>query len=87
MICSQVMAVGIDLPKYIISSTKRPRLTNDMQYYNRHYLRKEWLTYFMLMIPVMIFMWLVSGLFIWALIPTLDYVCTFLGPIILSILI
>ncbi|CDS08464.1 hypothetical protein LRAMOSA09826 [Lichtheimia ramosa] len=39
----------------------------------KHYLRKEWLTYFMLMIPVMIFMWLVSGLFIWALIPTLDY--------------
>ncbi|KAI8139314.1 Sodium/hydrogen exchanger family-domain-containing protein [Fennellomyces sp. T-0311] len=39
----------------------------------KHYLRKEWLTFFMLMIPIMIFMWLVSGLFIWALIPPLDY--------------
>lgn len=41
----------------------------------RHYLKKEWLTMFMLLIPVMLFMWLVSGLFIWALIPPLDYVC------------
>ncbi|KAI9313978.1 Sodium/hydrogen exchanger family-domain-containing protein [Dichotomocladium elegans] len=39
----------------------------------KHYLRKEWLTFLVFMIPVMIFMWLVSGLFIWALIPPLDY--------------
>ncbi|KAI9487943.1 Sodium/hydrogen exchanger family-domain-containing protein [Zychaea mexicana] len=39
----------------------------------KHYLWKEWKTYLMLMIPIMIFMWLGSGLFIWALIPPLDY--------------
>ncbi|KAG2226461.1 hypothetical protein INT45_014205 [Circinella minor] len=39
----------------------------------RHYLKKEWRTFLILMLPIMIFMWLISGLFIWALIPTLDY--------------
>ncbi|ORZ12755.1 Sodium/hydrogen exchanger family-domain-containing protein [Absidia repens] len=39
----------------------------------KHYLKKEWRTMFMLLLPIMIFMWLVSGLFIWALIPPLDY--------------
>ncbi|KAF7721326.1 hypothetical protein EC973_004870 [Apophysomyces ossiformis] len=39
----------------------------------KHYLKKEWLTMFMLLIPVMIFMWLVSGLFIWGLIPPINY--------------
>lgn len=29
---------------------------------------------FILLVPIMIFMWLVSGLFIWWLIPPLDYV-------------
>lgn len=40
----------------------------------RHYLKKEWRTMFMFLVPIMIFMWLISGLFIWALIPPLDYV-------------
>ncbi|KAI7858980.1 Cation/H+ exchanger, partial [Circinella umbellata] len=40
----------------------------------RHYLKKEWRTFLILMLPIMIFMWLISGLFIWALIPTLDYI-------------
>ncbi|CAO3587640.1 unnamed protein product [Absidia cylindrospora] len=40
----------------------------------KHYMKKEWRTMFMLLIPVMIFMWLVSGLFIWALIPPLDFI-------------
>ncbi|KAI8074530.1 Sodium/hydrogen exchanger family-domain-containing protein [Gongronella butleri] len=39
----------------------------------KHYLKKEWRTMFFFLIPVMIFMWLVSGLFIYALIPPLDY--------------
>ncbi|KAI8335698.1 Sodium/hydrogen exchanger family-domain-containing protein [Chlamydoabsidia padenii] len=39
----------------------------------KHYLKKEWRTMFMFLIPIMIFMWLISGLFIWALIPPLDY--------------
>ncbi|KAI7902112.1 Sodium/hydrogen exchanger family-domain-containing protein [Cokeromyces recurvatus] len=39
----------------------------------RRYLKKEWLTMLMLLFPVMLFMWLVSGLFIWALIPTVNY--------------
>ncbi|KAG0164700.1 hypothetical protein DFQ28_009919 [Apophysomyces sp. BC1034] len=39
----------------------------------KHYLKKEWLTMFMFLIPIMIFMWLVSGLFIWGLIPTINY--------------
>ncbi|KAI9480310.1 MAG: Sodium/hydrogen exchanger family-domain-containing protein [Benjaminiella poitrasii] len=39
----------------------------------RRYLKKEWLTMLMLLFPVMIFMWLISGLFIWALIPTVNY--------------
>ncbi|KAI8329209.1 Cation/H+ exchanger, partial [Chlamydoabsidia padenii] len=40
----------------------------------KHYLKKEWRTMFMFLVPVMIFMWLISGLFIWALIPPLDYI-------------
>ncbi|KAG0168693.1 hypothetical protein DFQ28_000847 [Apophysomyces sp. BC1034] len=39
----------------------------------KHYMKKEWLTMFMLLLPVMIFMWLVSGLFIWCLIPPINY--------------
>ncbi|GAA5813344.1 hypothetical protein MFLAVUS_006821 [Mucor flavus] len=39
----------------------------------KHYMKKEWLTMFMFLLPVMIFMWLVSGLFIWWLIPPLNY--------------
>lgn len=37
-------------------------------------MKKEWLTMFMFLLPVMVFMWLVSGLFIWWLIPPLNYV-------------
>ncbi|KAI9315659.1 Cation/H+ exchanger, partial [Dichotomocladium elegans] len=32
----------------------------------KHYFQKEWLTMFMLLIPVMLFMWLTSGLIIWS---------------------
>ncbi|KAI7908210.1 Sodium/hydrogen exchanger family-domain-containing protein [Cokeromyces recurvatus] len=39
----------------------------------KHYMKKEWLTMFMLLIPTMLFMWLVSGLFIWWLIPPINY--------------
>ncbi|KAL0086965.1 Sodium/hydrogen exchanger family-domain-containing protein [Phycomyces blakesleeanus] len=39
----------------------------------KHYMKKEWLTMFMFLIPVMIFMWLVSGLFIWGFIPPINY--------------
>ncbi|KAI8348848.1 Sodium/hydrogen exchanger family-domain-containing protein [Choanephora cucurbitarum] len=39
----------------------------------KHYLKKEWLTMSILLIPVMMFMWLISGLFIWALIPPINY--------------
>ncbi|RCH79072.1 hypothetical protein CU098_004126, partial [Rhizopus stolonifer] len=39
----------------------------------KHYLKKEWLTMAMLLIPVMMFMWLISGLFIWGLIPPINY--------------
>ncbi|KAI7894307.1 Sodium/hydrogen exchanger family-domain-containing protein [Mucor mucedo] len=39
----------------------------------KHYMKKEWLTMLMLLLPVMIFMWLVSGLFIWWLVPPIDY--------------
>ncbi|KAI9316984.1 Sodium/hydrogen exchanger family-domain-containing protein [Dichotomocladium elegans] len=39
----------------------------------KHYLKREWITFSFLMLPVMIFMWLVSGLFIWAFIPPIDY--------------
>lgn len=41
---------------------------------SRHYMKKEWLTMLMLLFPVMMFMWLISGLFIWALIPPVSYV-------------
>ncbi|ORY91290.1 Cation/H+ exchanger, partial [Syncephalastrum racemosum] len=37
----------------------------------KHYLKKEWLTMFMLMIPVMLFMWLISGLIIFLLLESL----------------
>ncbi|KAI9271542.1 Sodium/hydrogen exchanger family-domain-containing protein [Phascolomyces articulosus] len=37
----------------------------------KHYLKKEWLTMFMLLFPVMLFMWLVSGLFIYLLLESL----------------
>ncbi|KAG0935527.1 hypothetical protein G6F32_010375 [Rhizopus arrhizus] len=36
-------------------------------------MKKEWLTMFMLLVPIMIFMWLVSGLFIWWLVPPINY--------------
>ncbi|KAF7724950.1 hypothetical protein EC973_000531 [Apophysomyces ossiformis] len=39
----------------------------------KHYMKKEWLTMFMLLLPVMMFMWLVSGLFIWCLVPPINY--------------
>ncbi|KAI8994490.1 Sodium/hydrogen exchanger family-domain-containing protein [Pilobolus umbonatus] len=39
----------------------------------KHYLKKEWLTMTMLLFPIMVFMWLMSGLFIWGLIPTINY--------------
>ncbi|KAI8375837.1 Sodium/hydrogen exchanger family-domain-containing protein [Blakeslea trispora] len=39
----------------------------------KHYMKKEWLTMFMLLIPIMVFMWLVSGLFIWWLVPPINY--------------
>lgn len=40
-------------------------------------MKKEWLTMFMLLLPIMIFMWLISGLFIWWLIPPVNYVSAF----------
>ncbi|KAI8062124.1 Cation/H+ exchanger, partial [Gongronella butleri] len=40
----------------------------------KHYFKKEWLTMLMFLLPVMIFMWLISGMFIWALIPPISYV-------------
>jgi len=39
----------------------------------KHYLKKEWLTMALLLGPVMVYMWLISGLFIWWLIPPLNY--------------
>ncbi|KAM3579389.1 Na+/H+ antiporter [Umbelopsis sp. WA50703] len=39
----------------------------------KHYLKKEWVSMFMLLGPVMVYMWLMSGLFIWWLIPPLNY--------------
>lgn len=39
----------------------------------KHYMKKEWLTMSMLLIPTMMFMWLISGLFIWGLVPPLNY--------------
>ncbi|KAI7886866.1 Sodium/hydrogen exchanger family-domain-containing protein [Mucor mucedo] len=39
----------------------------------KHYLKKEWKTMLMLLMPVMIFMWLISGLFIWGLVPPINY--------------
>lgn len=39
----------------------------------KHYLKKEWKTMSMLLIPVMMFMWLISGLFIWGLVPPINY--------------
>lgn len=40
----------------------------------KHYLKKEWLTMLLLLGPVMVYMWLMSGLFIWWLIPPLNYI-------------
>ncbi|KAG1077953.1 hypothetical protein G6F42_024514 [Rhizopus arrhizus] len=37
------------------------------------YMKKEWLTMRMLLIPTMMFMWLISGLFIWGLVPPINY--------------
>ncbi|KAL7320139.1 Na+/H+ antiporter [Mucor circinelloides] len=39
----------------------------------KHYMKKEWLTMTMLLIPTMMFMWLISGLFIWGLVPPINY--------------
>ncbi|CAO3630907.1 unnamed protein product [Mucor fragilis] len=39
----------------------------------KHYMKKEWLTMSMLLIPTMMFMWLISGLFIWGLVPPINY--------------
>lgn len=44
------------------------------------YLRKELISLLMLLGPVMIYMWLVSGLLVWALIPGLNYVRVFHPP-------
>lgn len=41
---------------------------------HRHYLKKEWRTVLMFLIPVMIYMWLVSGTLIWGLIRPLSFV-------------
>lgn len=38
------------------------------------YLRKEFWSLFMLLIPGMIYMWIVSGLLVWAMIPGLNFV-------------
>lgn len=38
------------------------------------YLRKELVSILILLGPVMIYMWLVSGLLVWALIPGLNFV-------------
>lgn len=45
------------------------------------YLRKELISLLMLLGPVMIYMWLVSGLLVWALIPGLNYVRVFHPPL------
>lgn len=37
-------------------------------------MKKEWKTMSILLIPVMMFMWLISGLFIWGLVPPINYV-------------
>ncbi|CDH48436.1 na h antiporter nha1 [Lichtheimia corymbifera JMRC:FSU:9682] len=39
----------------------------------KHYMKKDWLTMFMLLMPVMIFMWLVSGLIVWMFVPPITY--------------
>ncbi|CEG78065.1 hypothetical protein RMATCC62417_12723 [Rhizopus microsporus] len=39
----------------------------------KYYMKKEWVTMFMLLVPTMIFMWLISGLFIWWMIPPINY--------------
>jgi NhaP-type Na+/H+ or K+/H+ antiporter len=39
------------------------------------YLRKELVSILVLLGPVMIYMWLVSGLLVWGLIPGLNFVC------------
>ncbi|CAO3683334.1 unnamed protein product [Rhizopus microsporus] len=39
----------------------------------QHYLKKEWRTVLMFLIPVMIYMWLVSGTLIWGLIRPLSF--------------
>lgn len=46
------------------------------------YLRKELISLLMLLGPVMIYMWLVSGLLVWALIPGLNYVRVFHPPLL-----
>lgn len=37
-------------------------------------MKKEWKTMLVLLMPVMMFMWLISGLFIWGLVPPINYV-------------
>ncbi|GAA5795979.1 Sodium/hydrogen exchanger family-domain-containing protein [Helicostylum pulchrum] len=39
----------------------------------KHYMKKEWKTMLVLLMPVMMFMWLISGLFIWGLVPPINY--------------
>ncbi|KAM9932865.1 hypothetical protein OXX80_007513 [Metschnikowia pulcherrima] len=39
----------------------------------RKYMKKHWLSVFLLLLPVMTFGWLTVGLFIWALIPHFDF--------------
>lgn len=45
------------------------------------YLRKEFLSLLILLVPGMIWMWLSSSLFVWALIPGLNFVSSTLGHI------
>ncbi|KAL1923417.1 uncharacterized protein VTP21DRAFT_8397 [Calcarisporiella thermophila] len=40
----------------------------------KHYVWKEWKSLLMFLIPILVYMWIVSGLFIWLLIPNLDLI-------------
>lgn len=79
----QVMAVGIELPKQVECSLYTQtyktqytcmRVAYSLVLFIRHYMKKEWLTMVMLLFPVMIFMWLISGLIIWTMITPITFV-------------
>ncbi|OAD79245.1 hypothetical protein PHYBLDRAFT_14428, partial [Phycomyces blakesleeanus NRRL 1555(-)] len=40
----------------------------------KHYMKKDWKTMIILLLPVMIVMWMVSGLIIWWMVPTINYI-------------